>query len=84
MLKLVVVVIFHLIVVFGNAASFFALLMFSPWYVMFPCVSSIIYLAFSRSARCPLTDLENKYRDQIGMPKIGGFIGHYLLRRRKK
>lgn len=83
MIKLVTVVILHLIVIAGNTASFVILPFAVPLYVAFPCCSIIFYLALSRSARCPLTDIENKYRQELGMPQIKGFIGHYLLRRKK-
>ena len=39
----------------------------------------ILTIFFTRET-CPLTRLENKIRTSIGMSRIGGFIGHYVVR----
>lgn len=89
MIKLVVIL--HFIVVFTNIIAFFvlpftSLILDIPfWYSVFlvtPIESFILSVTFSREP-CPLTRLENKMREKRGLPKIGGFIGHYLLRKRR-
>jgi hypothetical protein len=43
-----------------------------------PCMSIVVFLSFNRSP-CPLTILENKYRRELGLTEIRGFIGNYFL-----
>ena len=76
-------VIFHMMVVLGNVASFFTVPFLTPWYIALPIMSFILITTFGQ-ARCPLTALENALRKQIGKKPIGGFIGHYILRPLKK
>ncbi len=44
-----------------------------------PLISFIIRLAGDWN-KCPLTTLENKYRTRLGMTKLKGFTGPYILR----
>lgn len=56
------------------------------WFSIFlviPIESFIIFISFNTSP-CPLTKLENSTRRKLGKPIIGGFIGHYLLRKKKE
>ncbi len=68
----------HIGLVFGNVLAFFALPFIAPWYVSLPLCTSIVTVAFSHD-NCVLTNLENKYREKLGWPKIRGFVGHYIL-----
>lgn len=55
------------------------------WYsifIMIPIQSFIISVTFN-STPCPLTKAENALRKQLGLKPIGGFIGHYLLRKKR-
>ena len=77
-------VVFHMLVVLGNFLSFFVTPMLAPWYEALPICSFILLISFSRELKCPLTRLENYLRKKLGMKKIGGFIGHYLIRPTRK
>jgi hypothetical protein len=70
----------HAFFLVGNIASFFALpiMMLGEWYVWIPLWSFQVNLMFNRSWKCPLTELENRYRKKLGMKPIGGFVGHYI------
>jgi len=78
-----VLVVFHMMVVLGNVASFFTVPFLTPWYIALPICSFILLVTFS-PMRCPLTALENNLRKRMGKKPIGGFIGHYILRPIKK
>ena len=69
----------HMCVVIANAVAFVTLPFFMPLLVWVPINSFILTIFFTRET-CPLTRLENKIRTSIGMPRIGGFIGHYVVR----
>ena len=75
-----ILVIFHIGVVFGNAAAFVSLPFLTPWYIALPMCSFICLITFSRELRCPLTNLENSMRKKMGKKEIRGFIGHYMWR----
>ena len=79
---LAAVVVVHMMVVVINAVAFFVLPFNYPIYVWIPLDSFILIAMFSRSL-CPLTRLENYLRRRQGLPSIGGFIGHYILRKFK-
>lgn len=79
-LTLYVLVIVHFIIVIMNVLAVFVLPFKTPWYIACPLMSFIIWMSFSRVADCPLTKLENVLRSKLGMRKIGGFIGHYIVR----
>jgi hypothetical protein len=70
---------FHLCVVFINIAAFFILPFLYPVYVWMPINSFILSVSFTREL-CPLTRLENYLRTSLGLPRIGGFMGHYVYR----
>jgi len=86
-LKLMLVVVLHWLVVFGNFGAFFILVYngFSPsqnppWYVCLPLCTFIGVITFSRVIDCPMTRYENKIRKRLGKQMIGGFIKHYLMK----
>jgi len=83
---LTTLIVCHMLVVVGNAMSFIVLPFFTPPYVALPLMSMITLITFSRQLVCPLTRLENYLRRQIGLPQIGGFISHYMVKpiKRKK
>ena len=74
-----VVVALHVAVVAGNLAAFFVLPFFAPWYVALPVCSFIFRLALVGES-CPLTDLENVYREKLSWKPIRTFIGHYMVK----
>ena len=73
------VIIFHFFVIFVNIAAFFLLPFIYPLWVWMPLNSFILTVTFTREV-CPLTRLENYLRTSLGMPRIGGFIGHYMVK----
>ena len=73
----------HMTLVMANVASFFALIYYEKWYIAAPLCSFIVWVTFAR-VTCPLTIWENKIREKMGLPTIGGFIGHYILRKKTK
>lgn len=75
----VILVIAHLVVIFTNVASFFALIVYAPWYVAMPCCTMIVRVLFTVT-RCPLTTLENSIRDKLGKPRIDRFVEYYIIR----
>lgn len=80
---LVLTVVFHYAVVLGNATAFLVLPFREPWYVALP-VCSFLMLQFSTPVECPLTKLENVFREKLGKPRVRGFIGHYVLKPTRK
>ena len=76
---LVLVVLWHMSVVVINIAAFFILPFLLSVWVWVPIDSFILTVIFTREI-CPLTRLENAIRTSIGLPRIGGFVGHYLVR----
>ena len=77
---LFLVVALHLFVVIGNAIAFFIVPFLTPWYVAIPICSFIFLVSFSKEIKCPLTNWENTLRMKIGKKRIGGFIGHYIIK----
>ena len=77
--SLYLVVCMHFCVIFTNSAAFFILPFMYPVWVWVPLNSFILTVTFTREV-CPLTRLENSIRTSLGMNRIGGFIGHYLVR----
>ena len=70
---------FHMLVVLTNVTAFFIIpFMYHPL-IWVPINSFILTVSFTRET-CPLTRLENYLRTSLGMSRIGGFIGHYLIR----
>jgi hypothetical protein len=78
-LLLAALVLFHLFIVLGNTTAFFVLPFWERWWISIPLCSFILWVSFSPGAGCPLTRLENTLRRSMGMPRIGGFIGHYFM-----
>ena len=71
------VVAVHLALVFAMSVSIPLLFINQPWYVALPLSIWIMHLS-KGPFRCPLTQLENKIRVDLGKPKISGFISHYF------
>ena len=82
MFFLVVVALSHLLVVIGNSVSFFILPFMVEWYIALPLDSFILWVTFSPGPSCPLTKLENKIRRRLELEPIGGFIKHYLIKKK--
>ena len=76
---LCLIIAFHMFVITVNIAAFFVLPFLYPLWVWMPLNSFILTVTFTREI-CPLTKLENKLRTSLGMSRIGGFIGHYVVR----
>ena len=74
---------FHYFVITVNIVAFFILPFLYPLLVWMPLNSFILTVTFTREI-CPLTRLENYIRTSLGMPRIGGFLGHYVVRPVKK
>ena len=74
---------FHYFVVTVNIVAFFILPFLYPLLVWMPLNSFILTVTFTREI-CPLTRLENYIRTSLDMPRIGGFLGHYMVRPVKK
>ena len=70
---------FHSFAVTVNIIAFFVLPFLYPLLVWMPLNSFILTVTFTREI-CPLTRLENYIRTSLGMPRIGGFLGHYAVR----
>jgi len=94
MLRLIILIHFILIVV--NIAAI-PILMSLPYYLYCvvpstysvvmgvalatPLIVFIVRLGYHWN-RCPITDIENRYRDRLGLPKINGFLNYYLAKGR--
>ncbi len=72
-------VVFHILLVIAVIFSFFVLPFLAPWYVAVPCMTFIWFFSTTR-VDCQLTNLENYIRRQLGLKRIGGFVGHYFLK----
>ena len=72
------VILFHTLVVSVNIAAFFVLPFYYSLWVWVPLNSFILTVTFTREI-CPLTRVENYIRTSLGMSRIGGFLGHYLV-----
>ena len=69
----------HYCLVVGVALAFIVLPFAAPWYVALPCMTFIFFFT-TNPVTCQLTKLENHMRQRLGMPRIGGFVGHYFMR----
>lgn len=76
---LILLIAFHMCVVGINITAFFILPFLHPLWIWMPINSFILTVTFTREI-CPLTKLENYLRTSLGLPRIGGFIGHYFVR----
>jgi hypothetical protein len=72
------VILFHAFVITVNILAFFVLPFYYPLWVWMPLNSFILTVTFTREM-CPLTKVENYIRTSLGMSRIGGFLGHYLV-----
>ena len=70
-------------VVVINISAFFVLPFLYPLWMWVPVNSFILTVTFTREV-CPLTRLENYLRTSLGMRRIGGFIGHYIVKPARK
>ncbi len=70
-------VLLHSVIISLNFICLFYLPALTPWYVWVPCCTLVARMLFTDN-RCPLTILENKIREKIGMPQIEGFVKHYF------
>ena len=70
-------VLVHACIIFLNMAAFFIVPLETPWYIWLP-ICTMIGRTLSASGNCPLTLLENKLREKIGMKPIKGFVYHYF------
>ena len=77
------VIAFHFFVITVNISAFFILPFLYPLWVWMPLNSFILTVTFTREI-CPITKLENYLRTSLGMSRVGGFIGHYIVRPIKK
>ena len=82
-ISLYTLITFHYFVITVNIIAFFILPFMYPLLVWMPLNSFILTVTFTREI-CPLTRLENYIRTSLGMPRIGGFLGHYIVRPVKK
>lgn len=73
------VMLFHTFVILVNISAFFILPFLYPLWVWMPLNSFILVTTFTREI-CPITRLENYLRTSLGLPRIGGFIGHYFVK----
>lgn len=73
------IVSFHMFIIVVNIMAFFVLPFMYPLWMWVPVNSFILTVTFTREV-CPLTRLENYLRTSLGMSRIGGFIGHYLVK----
>jgi len=75
---LYVLIVLHFILVCGIISSFFVLPFFAPWFVALPIMLFIWFFSTSKNIECKMTNLENKWRKDLGMKQIGGFVGYYF------
>jgi hypothetical protein len=78
-IAMALVILWHTSIVIINVIAFFVLPFLLPVWVWVPIDSFILTVMFTREI-CPLTRLENSIRTSIGLPRIGGFVGHYFVR----
>lgn len=76
--SLLLVVFIHYLVVVGNVVSCFVVPFIFPWYVAVSIISGVVSLLTTRNP-CPLTIMENKLREKLGMKPIKGFIKAYII-----
>jgi hypothetical protein len=81
MMKLVLwlVVAMHMVLLVAVIASFICLPFRADWAVAIPLMI-LTYNLMATRVDCPLTNLENDIRQQLGMKRIGGFVGFYITR----
>ena len=78
----VATVVSHYVLVAVLASAIPMLAMYTPWYISVPVIVWLLNL-FTLPVRCPLTTLENFFRERAGMPKIRGFVSRWILFREK-
>ena len=75
-----VLVALHFILLPCVVASVVLTWLYQPLYVALLFTISFANLMFTR-AECVLTNLENKIRKRLGLPKIRGFVARYIFMR---
>jgi hypothetical protein len=74
------VIVFHMAVVLGNFTIFFTVPFIEPIWIWLPICTFIFWVSFINEVQCPITRIENRLRTNLGMRRIGGFVGHYIIR----
>lgn len=84
MTKLWALVIFHWLIIINNVLALLILPFLLPMYfgwtgylLAWPVCTFIVRLQLVRQS-CPLTDWENEIRNNLKLPLITSFIGHYV------
>ena len=73
------VVAVHMVIVWAVIIAFFVLPCQAPWFIALPLMVYIASLVLTR-VDCPLTNLENVLRQRLGKQRIGGYVGHYIIK----
>ena len=81
-LVLAMVVLCHAAVISINIGAFFVAPFACEWYIWFPVCTIVARVVFGGGV-CPLTVLENKIREKLGMKKIDGFVSHYFFKKKR-
>ncbi|MFI5405001.1 MAG: DUF2784 family protein [Nitrososphaerales archaeon] len=79
-IALVLLVSFHIFIAAANLAAFFIIPFYQHWTISIPIMSLIFTMSLAKFWKCQLTEWENDIRGKLGMRKIGGFLGHYVVR----
>jgi len=74
-----VLVVVHYVLVLGVGLSFILLPFLASWYIALPLMTFIVFFSSTR-VECQLTNLENVMRKRLGLRRIGGFVGHYMVK----
>jgi hypothetical protein len=69
----------HIILVIAFFIAFFLLPFYTSWIIAVPLMTFIFFFSTTR-VDCQLTNLENYIRKRLGLKKIGGFVGTYILK----
>ncbi len=75
---LLLLIIVHFVIVLAVPVCFVVIPFATPWYVAIPLMIYLFNLCYT-NVQCGLTRLENQLRLKIGLPKIDGFIKHYMV-----
>ena len=76
-------VVTHYVLVLSVGLAFVLLPFLAPWYIALPLMTFIVFFASNR-VECQLTNLENIIRKRLGLRRISGFIGHYMIKPLRK
>lgn len=67
----------HAFLLLAMSAVLPHLILHTPAWAAFPIIFMILNFVWTGGAM-PLTDLENSFRQKLGIPRIRCFIGHYI------